>query len=1061
MKLISLEILLLLSLLAGLSGCGPSMPDGVEAAYAALPDKLDYNIHVKPVLSDKCFLCHGPDANKRAADLRLDEPGNVVGKDILARIFSEDPDFVMPETSAKIPMSDYEKAVIAKWIKQGTPYADHWAFIPPKRRDAPIAVEAEWNEQAIDGFIRNKQIEKGFGFAPEADRDLLLRRLSFDLTGLPPTPDEIAAFVNDQSPDAYEKQIDRLLASVRYGERMAVQWLDLARFADTHGYTVDRYRDMSPWRDWVIKRLNENMPYDKFVTWQLAGDLLPEASREQILATGFNRLHPQNLEGGIVEEEFRSAYVADRADVFGTGLLGLTIACAKCHDHKFDPISQRNYYEFYSFFNNVDEAGMIPWNNATPTPRLDLPTERQDSIITFLKDLERKQEQKMKGIVKENISKADAWIAQGGYRFLAESTDLRGDFKLDKGSLANAARSSEKARMNRQHSQNETPQFTDGRSGMGLLLDGDAWLDLKPVGVYRRDEAFTIGLWMNIPKELKKGVLFHKGDGTRLYGERGYHINLDTAGLQLLMAHVNPGNSIVEFAKIDVPRDQWIHLATTYDGSSKAAGYRLYLNGEELPTEVQNDDLSRDITFYNAFDPAYQVAVEPGLQIGARWRGKGVRGTVVDDVMVYNRELSALEVLRLGNSDAAKQLLARLPADLSATDNKMLQQHYLTVTLPAYQQARQELEATRSRLIDSMEYVKEIMVIKEMDKPRQAYILDRGQYDAPTDSVVTQTPDWLAPMPEGAPANRLGLAQWLFQPKHPLTARVAVNRYWQQFFGRGLVKTTEDFGNQGELPTHPELLDWLATEYINNGWDTKALLKTIVMSRTYRMSSKPVSEEQRMADVDNVWLSRGPSGRLAAEMIRDNALAASGLLNDKVGGESVKPYQPEGLWTINGATYKQDEGDDLYRRSLYVFWKRSVPHPTLGTFDVPNRNECTVRRQETNTPLQALVLMNDPAFVEAARMLGTQITKSPDKNKAIAEVFTYLSGRPPSEEEVNILSQVRKNELETFRQYPGKAEGWLTAGFTKADPELNPIEVAADAVVASVIINSDAVITKR
>ncbi|MEL7159692.1 MAG: DUF1549 domain-containing protein, partial [Bacteroidota bacterium] len=351
-------------------GCGPGMPDAVEVEYAALPAELDYNIHVKPILSDKCFLCHGPDAANRAADLRLDEPGHVEGKEILARIFSEDPDFVMPEASAKIPLSDYEKAVITKWIEQGAPYADHWAFLPPEAPELPTVAEAEWNEQAIDRFVRRKQTEKGFGFAPEADRDLLLRRLSFDLTGLPPSPEDIAAFVNDPNPDAYEKQVDRLLASKHYGERMAVQWLDLARFADTHGYTVDRYRDMSPWRDWVIKTFNENMPYDEFVTWQLAGDLLPDATREQQLATGFNRLHPQNMEGGIIEEEFRSAYVADRADVLGTGLLGLTLACAKCHDHKFDPISQRNYYEMYSFFNSVDEAGLIPWDGATPSPRL-------------------------------------------------------------------------------------------------------------------------------------------------------------------------------------------------------------------------------------------------------------------------------------------------------------------------------------------------------------------------------------------------------------------------------------------------------------------------------------------------------------------------------------------------------------------------------------------------------------------------------------------------------------------------------------------------------------------
>ncbi|MEM1356765.1 MAG: DUF1553 domain-containing protein [Bacteroidota bacterium] len=1037
------------------------MPDTVEVAYDQLPDKLDYNIHVKPVLSDKCFLCHGPDAANRAADLRLDEPGHADAKQIMARIFSEDPDFIMPEPKANIPLSDHEKAVITKWIEQGMPYADHWAWLSPEKPELPEVAEEEWQENAIDRFVRRKQEEKGFGFTPVADKDLLLRRVSFDLTGLPPTPAEIADFVADNSPEAYEKQVDRLLASPKYGERMAVQWLDLARFADTHGYTVDRYRDMSPWRDWVIKTFNENMPFDEFVTWQMAGDLLPDPTREQILATGFNRLHPQNLEGGIIEEEFRTAYVADRANTLGTGLLGLTLSCASCHDHKYDPISQKNYYEIFSFFNNVDEAGLIPWDGATPPPRLDLPTERQDSIIAFLKKLETEQVHKLAKLAEENKKKADAWIDGEGYRRLSTTTGLRAHFPLNDARLGNGVRPSERGKMDRKFSTNEVPVLTEGRSGKGLLLDGDAWIDLKPVGIYSREEPFTIGMWAKIPKKLKTGFLFHKGQGTRLHGERGYHLYLDTTGLEILMAHVNPGNSIVEFAETEVPRDEWVHFAITYDGSSKAAGFRLYMNGRELTTEVQNDDLTRDIIFNNMTDAIYRDVIEPGLQIGARWRGKGVRGTAVDDIMVYGRELSGLEMLRLGAPVATKQLLATKSEDLKASERTLLQQHYLAVILPEAAKEKRHLQEIRSKLVDSMQQVQEIMVIREMETPRPAFVLDRGQYDAPTEPVESRVPDWLIPMPEGAPANRLGLAQWLFDPQHPLTARVAVNRYWQQFFGRGLVKTAEDFGNQGELPTHPELLDWLATEYINSGWDTKALLKKIVMSRAYQQSSKPTSEEQRLSDVDNVWLARGPARRLTAEMIRDNALAASGLLNDKIGGKSVKPYQPEGLWKMNNATYVQDDGEDLYRRSLYVFWKRTVPHPTLGTFDVPNRNECTVRRQKTNTPLQALVLMNDPAFVEAARILGTKVTRAADKNAAIANIFTHLSGRPPVEAEIELLKQVRKNELDVFTEQPGKADGWLTAGFTKADPNLDPIEVAADAVLASVIINSDAVITKR
>ncbi|MEL7162367.1 MAG: DUF1553 domain-containing protein, partial [Bacteroidota bacterium] len=528
-----------------------------------------------------------------------------------------------------------------------------------------------------------------------------------------------------------------------------------------------------------------------------------------------------------------------------------------------------------------------------------------------------------------------------------KTTGLRAHFPLNDDRLANAIRPRERGKMDRKFSQNEVPVLTEGHKGRGLLLDGDAWLDVAPVGLYTRDEPFTVGLWMKIPKDLKKGFLFHKGQGTRLHAERGYHLYLDTTGLQLLMAHVNPGNSIVEHALTEVPRDQWIHLAMTYDGSSDAAGLRLYLNGRELPTEVKNNDLTRDIIFNDMTDPIYKDVIEPGLQIGARWRGKGIRGTVVDDLMVYDRELTGLEILRLGAPADAGKLLATDHQQLSGTDRELLVGHYLQVLSPGAQTRLRELQEVRSRLVDSLEFVQEIMVMKEMEEPRQAYILDRGQYDAPADSVSNEVPEWLLPMPEGAPKNRLGLAQWLFEPDHPLTARVAVNRYWQQFFGRGLVKTAEDFGNQGELPTHPELLDWLATEYVNSGWDTKALLKTIVMSRAYRQSSKPVSEEQRLADVNNVWLGRGPSLRLTAEMIRDNALAASGLLNDRIGGKSVKPYQPAGLWQINGGKYVADSGEDLYRRSLYVFWKRTVPHPTLGTFDLPDRNECTVRRQKT------------------------------------------------------------------------------------------------------------------
>ena len=1049
----------LLGLLLLLCSCGPALPEPVELAYNALPDELDYNIHVKPVLSDKCFHCHGPDAANRSADLRLDEPGHVDGPEIIARILSDDPDYVMPKAEAKIPMSDHEKAVLVKWIEDGAGYKPHWAFEAPVRHDPPAVDDPAWDKQPIDRFVLAKLREKGFDHAPEAPRNLLLRRLSFDLTGLPPTPAEIAAFENDTEPGAYERQVDRLLASPHYGERMAVQWLDLARYADTHGYTVDRYRDMSPWRDWVIRNLNENKPYDQFVTEQLAGDLLPDATRDQVLATGFNRNHPQNLEGGIIEEEFRVAYVADRTETMGTGLLGLTLGCAKCHDHKFDPISQKEYFSFTSFFDNVEEAGLIPWDGATPSPRLALPTGRQDSIIAHLKQLERGMVQTLDNIGKNSAERVDEWIAAGGYRNLKPSPGKVAHFPLE-GNLANALRPAQRGRMDRQFSNDERPVFTEGKRGRGLKFDGDAWLDLKPVGIYSRDVPFSIGVTVKLPADLERGYIFHKAQSTRLHAERGYHVKIDSTGLEMLMAHANPGNSILEHATVDLPRNEWVQITMTYDGSSRASGLRLYLNGRELPTEVRNDDLTKDIIFHDMVDDIYPEPIEPGLQLGAVWRGTGIKGASLDDVLVFEHELSPLEVLRLAQPEAVTALTRKAPDDLNQEERDLLAGYYRAVEHSGLNKGRRELQLIRQELVDTMDQVQEIMVLRESPEPRQTFVLDRGQYDAPTDSVASTTPDWLMPFPEGAPRNRLGLAQWMFQPGHPLTARVAVNRYWLQFFGRGLVRTAEDFGNQGELPTHPKLLDWLATEYERNGWDTKALLKTIVMSQTYRQDSR-TDEDTRRRDTKNVWLARGPSRRLSAEMIRDNALAASGLLNERIGGKSIKPYQPEGLWKMNNATYVQDEGDNLYRRSLYVFWKRTVPHPTLGTFDAPDRNECTVRRQETNTPLQALVLMNDPAYVEAARILGTQITEAPNKDRAIAEIFTHLSGRPPVENEIDVLRQIRDNELETFSNQPAKASGWLETGFTRAPDHLDPNEVAADAVLASVMLNSDAVITKR
>lgn len=1065
--------------------CTSSLPDDVALAYSQLDAVVDFSTQVKPILSDKCFQCHGPDKAKRKAGLRLDiaevayselpnnpgkhaiVPGNLSRSELFHRIISEDKEYMMPVPESNLKLTAPEKATLIKWIEQQAEYKPHWAFTKPSpvvlpKDGNPGRISIGWVHNPIDRFILKKLKEKNLEPSEQAPRDLLLRRLSLDLTGLPPTTEEIQNFLDDDDDDAYEKQVDRLLASPHYGEKMAIDWMDLARYADTHGYQVDRYRNMSPWRDWVINTFNENLPYDQFITWQLAGDLLPNATREQILATGFNRLHPQNLEGGIVDEEFRVAYVSDRTDVLGQGLMGLTVGCAKCHDHKFDPLSQKNYYQLYSFFNNVNESGQISWNSATPVPSLLLPTNEQQEILKYLDQQARKQEAEVLQVSVEAKPVFEQWLTSEGYKNLINQSYPDGmiaHFELENSELENSINPGQKAKMDRQFSAEEIPLFADGFEGKGILLDGDAWIDLGKVGVFKRSQPFTTGLNIYIPQGLKTGVLFHKGIGARLYNFRGYHLTLKDNKLELMMAHTWPDNAIVEYSMEEIPKDQWLQLTLTYDGSSTANGYKIYMNGRELATNVENDNLYKDIIFKN-MEGINEAEVEPGLQIGARWRGKGLGGAVVDNIIVYNRELSPLEVSQLSGQQQFKNIISTSPSRLGEEDKELLEGYFLNNYWTGYRRAINELTHIRNQYTDSMERIQDVMVMKEMPQRRKAFILERGQYDTYGEEVFPNTPENILPMPQNLPKNRLGLAKWITHPDHPLTARVAVNRYWQNYFGKGLVRTTEDFGNQGELPSHPELLDWLALHFLETGWDIKALQKLIVMSAVYRQNSIP-SDELREIDPENIWLARGPTVRLSSEMIRDNALFASGLINKKIGGESVRPYQPEGLWKTNNDTYIQDSGDNLYRRSLYVIWKRTVPHPTLATFDQPERSECTVRRQKTNTPLQALVLLNDPAYIEAARALGESITESKNTEEGIEITFLKLTGRKPNRQELNVLLKLQQHEYQSFQSDITKVKGWLESGQYRVDTSLDPSLVAANSVVASTIINCDAAITKR
>ncbi|MBX2876063.1 MAG: DUF1553 domain-containing protein [Saprospiraceae bacterium] len=1058
--------------------CSTDLPKPIALASKELPKEIDFNIHVKPILSDKCYACHGPDKANQKAGLRLDQaeaafaelpespgkfaivPKRVKRSEVFHRIISDSPEQMMPPAEFKVELSDYEKAMLIRWIEEGAEYKPHWAFAKPEKPNVPQLKSGEKLANPIDAFVRKKLEMMELEPAPQADRSLLLRRLSFDLTGLPPSLEEMEAFLADDSADAYEKQVDRLLSSVHYGEKIATDWMDLARYSDTYGYQVDRYRDMSPWRDWVIKSFNENRPYDQFITWQLAGDLLPNATREQVLATGFNRLHPQNMEDGIVGEEFRVENVSDRVAVLGDGLMGLTLSCAKCHDHKYDPISQKEYFELYSFFNNINETGQISWDKGTPVPTLLLPTKQQEDWLA-------QQEAKIKNKASdlEQISQSEQaaitrWVQREHYRQLPNQhprKGLIGHYSLDRSPMSNAVNPRQRAKMERAFSKKEVPQFVEAYGGQGLQMDGDAWLNLQDVGVFRRSDAFSVGLWVFLPRELEEGVIFHKNKGTTLHSYRGFHLYVKDEKLQWVMARTYPENAIIEHTLVDVPRDKWVQLMVTYDGSSKAAGTRLYLNGEELQTEVIKDNLYKDIIFNKLVDIIYPKPIEPTIKVAGRWRGKGLKDAKIDEILVYDRQLSTLEVQQV----VGQNQLADVPAtNLKSDQQQILTQYYLTHNSSPYQTTRDELMNLRSAYVDSMEKVQEVMVMEEMEKPRSTFILNRGVYDDYGEAVSPNTPASVLPMPEDLPRNRLGLAQWLTHPDHPLTARVAVNRYWQNYFGRGLVKTAEDFGNQGELPSHPELLDWLAVSFVESGWDVKALQRMIVTSETYKQNSY-TSPELLEKDKENIWLARGPSIRLTSEMMRDNALTASGLLNTKVGGESVRPYQPDGLWKMNFDAYVQDTGDKLYRRSFYTIWRRTIPNPTLATFDQPERQACTVRRQKTNTPLQALVLLNDPTFVEAAKVIGEKMTRQSSTEVAIQETFAKLTGRVPNPKELQMLLELQAKEYAVFTENPAKTKGWLETGAYEIDPKLDPIKIAANAVVASVILNGDATITKR
>ena len=1074
-------------------GCGRPGPQVAE-----LPDRVDYNFHVKPILSDRCFKCHGPDDAVRQAGLRLDTehgpfatlpsgvravvPGWPRRSELVRRILSDDPAVMMPAPSSHLTLNDYEKALLIKWIDQGAEWKRHWAFTAPVKPAVPVAGSDAPATTDIDRFVRARLREQGMQPAAEAPREALLRRVSLALTGLPPTLEELDAFLADTSPDAYERVVDRLLASPAYGERRAVDWLDLARYADSHGYQDDGMRPMWPWRDWVISAFNENLPIDEFITWQLAGDLLPSPTREQRLATAFNRHHQQSQEGGIVPEEYRVEYVADRVDTFGKAFLGVSLECARCHDHKYDPVLQKEYFELFAFFNSNNEAGQIPYSGM-PSPTLLLPSHEAETQLTTLRDRRATLEADVDVDAPTYDAGYQAWLA--GNARLAPPPGLLAHLPLDaftprmvteRPDPKRPARTTRKLLLTNTNAQaspatlggdpDRVPIAVDGRLDGALRLVGDSHLQLPDkLGVFDRHQPFSVSVWVRVDAAGTAGPLFARSGGSA-DGYRGYAVMVQPDGrLNAWLHHVYPDNSIEVVTEQALAPGAWHHLAFVYDGSSRAAGLRLWLDGAEMPVRVLVDNLQRSI-------------INSGIPTNQSWGGIGslrigrlgevtLQDVSVDEFRLFETALTDLEVQHLaGEDDPLAGLLALAPADRSPTQHKRLRQHYVQRQAPAYRRAHQALTAVRAEENELLTAQLEVMVMRELPQPRPTFILARGAYDAPTTPVSPATPSFLPPLPEGASGNRLGLARWLTDPSHPLTARVFVNRVWASLFGRGLVPTPDDFGSQGRLPSHPDLLDWLAVTFIESGWDLKALHKRIVLSATYRQSSA-VEATQRDRDPENEWLARGPSYRLSAEQIRDAALASSGLLVPTIGGPSVYPYQPEGLWeelaTRNATSYTQGTGDDLYRRSLYTVWKRSTPPPSAISFDASERFACIVNRQRTSTPLQALVLMNDPQYVESARTLAEHILREGGDSAEARVVYAVrrVTSQQPTPQAVARLVSLYETERARFAGDPQAARALLSTGerALATTPELD--SMAAWAIVAHTIYNLDASVYLR
>ncbi|MCH2115492.1 MAG: DUF1553 domain-containing protein [Pirellulales bacterium] len=1027
---------------------------------------LSFAYDVLPILSDHCFNCHGPDEASRQADLRLDVreealrtvgrvtpivPGQPEGSELVRRIRAFDEDIVMPPRDALKPLSAVQKDMLERWIDEGAQYAGHWAFTPPVRLDPPVAGQSDWARDTIDHFILKRLETAGLQPSPAAGREIWLRRVTLDLTGLPPTLEELDNYMADQSPNAESHVVDRLLKSEAHAERMAMHWLDAARYADTNGYNNDEVRTMWPWRDWAIQAFHGGMPYDQFLIEQLAGDLLPEPTISQRVATGFNRNHVLTTEGGIIPEEYQAEYVADRVHTASTVFMGISMQCARCHDHKFDPITQRDFYRFAAYFNNIRDSLATYGSARMADPVLKVPSPEQQRELESLSARQKDLTAQLELCAARIDTNLAAWEVELAPDEIADlgAVGLMAHFGLDEidgNKTPNSVDLSHSAMIH------GSALLKAGVSGQALGCDGATYVDAGQVGSFDSEDPFSVAAWFKADSA-SSGAILSKMDEGNAY--RGYDVLLMNGHAVSHLVHHWPDKALKVVTKHPISPNEWHHIVVAYDGTRQAAGLQLFIDGELQEVDIVTNNLLEG-----------PLTTDKPFCIGRR-NGSLPFDGLIDEVQIYSICLSAAEAAQLaqgGKLNRLPSILAIRPEERSDEQREQLKQFYKNQIDTESIEHGEELRAITKRVevIDSV--ISVTMVMQEMTDRRKTNILIRGQYDQLGEEVMPGLPDSLVGDDEMPEETRLDLAHWLTDPAHPLTARVAVNRWWEMLFGTGLVETAEDFGVQGARPSHPELLDWLATELIRQNWDQRVILKMIVLSSTYRQSSD-VTPELLDADPNNRLLSRGPRWRLPAEMVRDNALAISGLLYRQVGGPSVKPYQPAGLWEDVSDSrrdkYVADTGPNLYRRSMYTFWKRTCPPPSMSAFGAPDRETCTVRRARTNTPLQALVLLNDPTYVEAARAFAQRIIQHvPDDDGRLTFAFRSCVARLPDDRERDAAAELLIAARQRFSEEPDAAQQLLSVGSSNVDVKVEPTELAAWTSVASILFNMDESISK-